>query len=131
MTGAYEEILRKWLVYLNVSEATVNNSIAWISLLTLIIASIIAYYVSLLVLKKIVFRFIRKTSNTFDDLLLDCKVFHQLIYLIPFIIIDKGLKSIIQAHELPLIFINRVIEAFYVIIFIGIACLLLSHFEYI
>jgi miniconductance mechanosensitive channel len=126
MTGAYEEILRKWLVYLNVSEATVNNSIAWISLLTLIIASIIAYYVSLLVLKKIVFRLIRKTSNTFDDLLLDCKVFHQLIYLIPVIIIDKGLKSIIQAHELPLIFINRVIEAFYVIIFIGIAYSLLN-----
>ena len=121
-----EELFRKWFVYLNVNETIINNRIAWISLLFLIFASIFAYLVSLLVLKKIVFKFVRKTSNSFDDVLFDSKVFHQLAYLIPVIIIDKGLKSIIQVHELPLIFINRIIESFYVIIFIGIVHALLN-----
>ena len=122
----YEEILGKWLVLLNFNEAEINNSIAWISLLFLIIVSFIAYFIALLVVKKIVCRFIRKTSNTFDDELFDSKIFHKLASLIPVIMIDKGLKTIIQTHELPLIFINRCLETFYVVIFIGIVHSLLN-----
>ena len=122
----YEELLRKWLIYLHVNESIINNSIAWISLLILIFGSIIAFYFLLLIVKKIVVKFIRKTKNTYDDVLLDNKVINNLLYLIPVIIIEKGLKSIIQAHELPLIFIHRIIESFYVIIFIGIISALLN-----
>jgi miniconductance mechanosensitive channel len=41
-------------------------------------------------------------------------------------IIDYGLKSIIQAHELPLTLINRIIESFYVVVFIGVVHSLLK-----
>ena len=126
MINIYEELLRKWLVYMNFSEAAIDKSIAWIGLLTLIIASIIVYFVLLFVLKKIGIRLIRKTSNTLDDELLDSRVFHKLIYIIPIMMIDYGLKSIIQTHELPLNFFYRLTEACYVIVFTGIAHSLLK-----
>ena len=120
MINMYEEFLRKYLGYLNLSESVINTGIAWICLLTLIVASIIAYYVSLFVLKKTAFKFFKKTVNTFDDELIDKKVLHRLIFFLPVIIIDNGLKSLIRAYALPLVFINRIIETFYIVVFISI-----------
>jgi miniconductance mechanosensitive channel len=131
MFNIYEELLRKWLVYLNFSEVGIDKGIAWICLLTFIIISIIIYYASLLVIKKVVFKLILKTSNTIDDELFDSKVFHKLIYILPIMIIDNGLKSIIRAHSLPLMFINRAIEVCYVIVFVGVAHSLLKFWNII
>ena len=124
-----EEVIRKWLVHLNFNEAIINNSITWIYILILMLISIIVYYVLLLVLKKIVYKLVQKTSNTFDDDFYDSKVFHKLIYLFPLVIIDNGLQFILQADSSLLVFINKILEATYVMVIIGVLYSLLNFWN--
>ena len=116
----YEELLREWLAYLSFSEASINKGVGWICLLSLVIVSVLSYYASWIILKTFVLKLIRKTTTDIDDELYDRKVFHKLVLLIPVVIIDSGISSIIETHSLPLLFVTRFIGTFYVIIFIGI-----------
>jgi len=118
MINLYEELLRKWLAHLNLNEAVTDTGIAWICLLSLMVSGAIVYFVSIVVLKKTAFKFFSKTTNTYDDELVENKVFQKLIIFLPVMMIDNGLKSLLRTYTLPLVFLNRIIETFYVVVFI-------------
>ncbi|MDL2240138.1 mechanosensitive ion channel family protein [Bacteroidales bacterium OttesenSCG-928-K03] len=121
-----EELLKNWLTILNFNENNLNSSAAWLTLLLVVASSILIYFLILIVLKKGVAKLIKKTQNNFDDELYNGKFFNQLAYLIPLGIIDNCVNVLIQSHELSLTFINRVVDIFYVIIFLGIISSLLN-----
>ena len=120
------EVTQKWISYLKLDEVSMNDGVIWIYLLSLLVLSIIAYIISLLVLKKIVLRVAQKTSNTYDDDFYDSKVLHKLVYLIPLVMIDYGLKVILHAHSSLMGFINNIIESTYILVFLGVIYSLLN-----
>ncbi|MCK4678515.1 MAG: mechanosensitive ion channel [Bacteroidales bacterium] len=76
-------LLKEWLISLGLSE---NTAIIFRDLSELIIAIIIgliAYYVALKIILKLVSVFAKKTKSHWDDVLLEKKFFKRLTYLVP------------------------------------------------
>ena len=112
--------------FLNFSEHKTTNIAAWSTLLSAAIIAILVYFITLLLLKKIGVKIIKKSANTFDDELYNGKFFNRLSYLIPIVIVDNAVKVLIEAHELPLEIVNRVIDVFYIIVFYSIIASILN-----
>ncbi|MDR2083800.1 MAG: mechanosensitive ion channel family protein [Bacteroidales bacterium] len=122
----FEELLKRWFTNLHFKEQHIDNYAAWATLLIVIIVAILIYFLTLFIFRKLGVKLIKRSKNKFDDELYSGKFFNQLSYLIPLGIIDNCVNVLIESHNLQLDFINRIVDVFYVIIFLGIISSLLN-----
>ena len=68
--------------------------------LILVIASVIAFYITRFIISKIIFFIISKSHNDYDDLLLKNRVFEPIAHIVPALILLWGLPYITSDHNL-------------------------------
>lgn len=79
----------------SLSDQTVENTAMTILIFVLIICCFIGYYITNKFIINIVHRIVKKTKNTYDDILVEKKVFNKLGQITPALIIHYTLPAII------------------------------------
>lgn len=96
------------------------------TIVVLILIALISYYVSWVLIKKLLLPVIRKSKTQFDDILLKYKFFRKVSYLIPTLFIFYFIEDIGITNEAQINGFRSLLEAIFVIIFIMIINSILS-----
>ena len=115
MFEKYILFLEKIFNKLGLSETISGYISEVLSLLTLIIAAIIIYHVSVLIIRKTLYHFIERSNSTRDDILIKNKVFKRFCLLIPAYIIRYNIEAAIPSLPVlssTIILFTKIYEVF-------------------
>lgn len=99
MKYSFGEILKKWLIDIGISEiyaVYVKNVLILIAILLL---SAVVYFITKKIIIQILKRIAKKTKFTWDDVIVEKRVFHKLAYLVPAIIIHALIPATIKGYD--------------------------------
>jgi len=100
MKESLGDIIRNWLINAGISEiysGYVKNAIV---IVAIILFSIIVYFITKKIIIQILKKIALKTKFTWDDVLIEKRVFHRLAYLVPAIILHALVPSTITGYDI-------------------------------
>ncbi len=115
MFNKYILLLEKLLSKLSLNESITNFIAEAISLITLIVISLIIYYLALVAIRKTIHFFIEKSKSSRDDILIKNKVFRRLCLLIPAYLIRLNIEAAIPSSPVlasTIILFTKIYEVF-------------------
>lgn len=121
------ELIERWLINYGVNELVAKYSSYIAAVMSITIISIIAYLAVKKFLLKVVTAYISKSKNKWDDILLEKKLFEQIVLIVPAIIVHAFAPVFHQYQSL----IQRMASAYMVIIVLFAVDKLLSAIDYI
>ncbi|MBE9492127.1 MAG: hypothetical protein IMY70_04520, partial [Bacteroidetes bacterium] len=121
--------INDWFIQLGLSENLATFFTELAGVIFLLIISIIGFYIT----KKLVVRAIhviaKKTKNTWDDILIEKKVFHRLAYFAPALIIIYLTPYFLVEYEFLIKTIKLIVSIYMVIIVIQIILSFINAFN--
>ncbi len=101
-------------------------------LAVLLVAGVLLYlsvFITKQVLEKIVGRLFKRTKNNWDDLLIRHKLFSAIGYLVSVIVLKIAAPSLFEDFPKTLVYINRIIDAYFVFVIVRIIIVFLKATE--
>ena len=98
MIEKYIELLRATGLRMNLGDVVARGFAEAIATLSLVVISVGLYFLFNYILKKIIYKLIRRTTTKFDDMLLDNKVLACLCLLIPALILSAYLPMTLPSY---------------------------------
>ena len=98
MIEKYIELLRATGLRMNLGDIVARGVAEAIATLSLVVISVGLYFLFNYILKKIIYKLIRRTTTKFDDMLLDNKVLACLCLLIPALILSAYLPMTLPSY---------------------------------
>jgi miniconductance mechanosensitive channel len=95
-------LLKEWLSFLGLSNESEAMLVAAIAFIVVLILSWAAYIISHKVILSLIRRLADKTHTTWDDILMDKKVFRRLMHLVPAIVIHYGVTFALQGFPVAI-----------------------------
>ena len=120
-TYTFTERFRDFLVHSGVSGKLSNYIVDFFGLFIVFVASIITYYILKFILNRFLKKLILRSKSKWDDYLYENKVFTRLCMIIPALIIDLFLASIISDYPKAIHFIEVVLEVYTAVIMVLVA----------
>jgi miniconductance mechanosensitive channel len=120
-TYTFTERFRELLVHWGFSGKISNYIVDFFGLFVVFVASIIVYYILRFIINRFLKRLILKSKSKWDDYLYENKVFTRLCLIVPALIIDLFLSSIISDYPKAINFIEVVLEVYTAAIMILVA----------
>ncbi len=99
--------LKEWLLNYGLSLSTSNFLCILIVLFAIIIISLIANFLVKTILLAIIRKVVKKTKNTWDDVLLEKKVFHKLSQLVPILIVYYSIEIAFESYSWAILLIKK------------------------
>ena len=129
MLNKLDIILKEWLIRLGFSENTAIILRDFTEVIFAIIIGLIAYYITLKIILKLVSAFTKKTKSHWDDVLVEKKFFRRLAYLVPAYI--YYLLFPIALNEYPELsnLVNNLLEIYMLFVSVQVINSFLSTFE--
>ncbi|MCX6248721.1 MAG: mechanosensitive ion channel [Bacteroidetes bacterium] len=116
-TERFRELLMEWGV-----SGKMSNYIAdFFGLFIVFIASVIFYYILRFIIKRFLKRIVLRSKSKWDDYLYEHKVFTRLCLIVPALIINLFLTSIIADYPKVIHFIQVVLEVYTAVILVIVA----------
>ena len=117
----YTEQFRDLLISWGFSGKISNYVVDFFGLFVVFVASIIVYYILKFIINRFLKRLVIKSKSKWDDYLYENKVFTRLCMIVPALIIDLFLTSIISDYPKAIHFIEVVLEVYTAVIMILVA----------
>jgi miniconductance mechanosensitive channel len=117
----FTEQFRDLLINWGFSGKIANYIVDFFGLFVVFLASVIVYYILKFIINRFLKRVIMKSRNKWNDYLYEYKVFPRLCLIIPALIIDLFLTSIISDYPKAIHFIEVVLEVYSATIIILVA----------
>lgn len=117
----FTEQFRDLLVSWGFSDKISNYIVDFFGLFIVFIASIIVYYILKFIINRFLKKVIIRSKSKWDDYLYENKVFTRLCMIVPALIIDLFLTSIISDYPKAIHFIKVVLEIYTAVIMILVA----------
>lgn len=105
-------IIRKWLISLNVSEEVAHEITDFTALILVFVLAWISFYIAKRIIIHIVHLIVKKSKNKWDDVLAENNVFNRLAYLAPAIIIYVLTPLVIPKYEFAITVIDIIIKIY-------------------
>lgn len=99
--------LKEWLLNNGLSLSSSNFLCILIVLFAIIIISLIANFLVKTILLAIIRKVVKKTKNTWDDVLLEKKVFHKLSQLVPILIVYYSIEIAFESYSWAILLIKK------------------------
>ena len=96
---------------------------------TLVVMSVLLYYLVRFVVKKTVYTIIQRSTNKYDDLLIKNKVISRLCLLVPALIIGALLRKVLPDFPDTAELLSKIINVFEIVIFAMVVSAILSTVE--
>ncbi len=113
-------LARDWALDYGMSDKSAFIFAFTINMIILIVISLIAWFFSRLIILKLVEKYVKKSKNTYDDVLMEKKVFAGIAQLIPAWIIKSSLEFIADGIVLPLDSIKGLIKMYMAIVLVNV-----------
>jgi miniconductance mechanosensitive channel len=117
----FTERFRDNLVHWGVSGKLSNYIVDFFGLFIVAISSIITYYILKFIIKRFLKRIVLKSKSKWDDYLFANKVFTRLCMIVPALIIELFLNSVISDYPKAIHFIEVVLEVYTAAIIVLVA----------
>lgn len=92
MFGAFITTVTKWLINLGFSHETASKTAGISDFVLVLISSVVIYYFAKFVINKIFKRIAERTASTWDDALIEHRVFQRMAFLVPGILIYQSIS---------------------------------------
>ncbi|MFC2100353.1 mechanosensitive ion channel family protein [Bacteroidota bacterium] len=116
MKESLGDIIRKWLIELGINDIYAGYFKNAIILIAIILLSIIVYYITKRIIIQVLKRIAKKTKFTWDDVLIEKRVFHKLAYLVPAIILHALVPSTIKGYDIWINILQSGLKIYIIII---------------
>lgn len=120
-TYTFTERFREILVHWGFSGKISNYIVDFFGLFVVFVVSVIVYYILKFIINRFLKRLIIRSKSKWDDYLYENKVFTRLCLIVPALIIDLFLSSIISDYPKAIHFIEVVLELYTAAIMIIVA----------
>jgi miniconductance mechanosensitive channel len=120
-TYTFTERFRELLVHWGFSGKIANYIVDFFGLFVVLVASIVVYYILKFIINRFLKRIVLKSKSKWDDYLYENKVFTRLCLIIPALILEIFLASVISDYPKAIHFIEVVLEIYTAAILILVA----------
>ena len=112
MITYFGNIIRKWLISLNIAEDVAQEITDFTALILVIILAWISFYIAKRIIIHTVHLIVKKSKNKWDDVLAENNVFNRLAYLAPAIIIYLLTPLVIPKYEFAITVIDIITKIY-------------------
>jgi len=112
------KIIHDWLINIGLNESSALLLKGIIIVLALLVLSLLVFYISRKIIVKILHEIAKRTETTWDDIMVERRVFHRLAYIAPAIIIHELMPNMLKDYLTWIIIIQAVLEIYMVLIII-------------
>ncbi|MBI9038764.1 MAG: mechanosensitive ion channel [Bacteroidales bacterium] len=105
-------IIKKWLISLNISEEIAHEITDFTGLILVLILAWISFYIAKRIIIHIVHLLVKKSKTKWDDVLAEKNVFNRLAYLAPAIVIHLLTPLVIPKYEFAITVIEIVTKIY-------------------
>jgi len=110
--------LKSWLFKMGVEAGICNWLSVLIVICAIILISIIADFISKKIILLIIKRIVKKTKNSWDDILLEKKVFHRLSQIVPIIIVYYSINIAFPDSQFAVDLVKKICIMYLVILLV-------------
>ena len=129
MIKAYLEILKRLNLRIGLSEGMATGIAETVATLSLLLLSIGLFFLIRFILKKTVYKVIKRTTNQYDDLLIKNKVIGRICLLIPALLTAALLPKVLPDFPETCAFLIKMVRIFEIIIFTMILTSIVTTLE--
>lgn len=129
MVEKYISILKDLNLKMGLSEEFSTGIAETVAALSLLLVSISIFFLIKFVLKKTIYKIIQRSSTQYDDLLIKNKVIGRICLLIPALIINALLPTILPDFPNTVAFLTKMVRIFEIVIFVMILISILTTLE--
>ena len=129
MVEKYISILKDLNLKMGLSEEFSTGIAETVAALSLLLVSISIFFLIKFVLKKTIYKIIQRSSTQYDDLLIKNKVIGRICLLIPALIINALLPTILPDFPNTVVFLTKMVRIFEIVIFVMILISILTTLE--
>ena len=129
MIKAYLEILKRLNLRIGLSEGMATGIAETVATLSLLLLSIGLFFLIKFILKKTVYKVIKRTTNQYDDLLIKNKVIGRICLLIPALLTAALLPKVLPDFPETCAFLIKMVRIFEIIIFTMILTSIVTTLE--
>jgi miniconductance mechanosensitive channel len=130
-TYTVTERFRELLVHWGFSGKIANYIVDFFGLFVVLVASIVVYYILKFLINRFLKRLVLRSKSKWDDYLYENKVFTRLCLIVPALILDIFLASVISDYPKAIHFIEVVLEVYTAAILILVATSFLNSVYHI
>ncbi|MAC85375.1 MAG: mechanosensitive ion channel protein MscS [Flavobacteriales bacterium] len=116
MDNRIDHILNQWLLNIGFSETIVHGVQFILELLVLLVLSFVADRLAKKIVVRIISALVKRTTFTWDDVLLENKVFDRLAHLAPALVIQASVRYFLVDFQDFIPFIIRMTQAYMIVI---------------
>ena len=129
MVEKYISILKDLNLKMGLSEEFSTGIAETVAALSLLLVSISIFFLIKFILKKTIYKIIQRSSTQYDDLLIKNKVIGRICLLIPALIINALLPTILPDFPNTVAFLTKMVRIFEIVIFVMILISILTTLE--
>lgn len=118
--------LKDWLLNHGLSLSYVNLISSLIVLTCIIIISLLSNYITKTILLAVIKKFVKKTKNTWDDILFEKKVFHKISQLVPILIVYYSIEIAFMDYEWAILLVKKLTVLYLIVLIVRIIFSFLS-----
>ncbi len=129
MFESLSKSFREWLIRIGIGESTAIFIESITDFILILIIAVIAYYITKTIVRAVVYRIARKTTNNWDDILVEEKVFNSISMLVPGLIVLNTINATLIEHAGIIRLAERATLIYLAIIVVMIFFRFLNGFE--
>lgn len=121
----------KWLTGLGLSEAWVDYITLGIDILIVVLISWLVDFIARKVILRVVTRYVRKSKNSYDDILLEKRVFRSLGHLLPALVIYYAIPFLFEESDVITSILQKIVVIYMLVNVMSVGHKFLKALEFI
>ncbi len=122
---------RDWFEQMGLEADTISYLTLGIDILIVLLISLLADYIARRIILSVVRRYVQRSRNTYDDILLEKRVFQALAHIVPAAIIWYSLPWLFEGVDFSISWLRVMLTIYMIIMVATVAIRLLQAVEYI
>ncbi len=118
MHNSIGNILYNWLIDIGLNESSALLLKGVIIVSALFLLSILVYFITRMIIVKILHAIAKRTENTWDDIMVEQGVFQRLAYATPAILIHKLMPEMLKDYQTWVVILQAALEIYIILIII-------------
>lgn len=123
------ELLQSWLSRFNLGEGITGALASTILTVLVLVASVIAFFISRRIVETVVHRIFKHTRVTWDDLLEESRFFMRLTLIVPAIIVQLFLPLVLNAYPRVNAAVKGVVGIYFIVVVLLVLDALINFFH--
>ncbi len=121
----------EWLTSLGISDLWVDRLTFGVDIALVLVLSLIVDFIARKIILRLVTRYVKRSKNNYDDILLEKRVFRSLSHLLPAIVVYYALPDLFEKSDLLVEILRKLVVTYVIINVINVSHKFLKALEYI